>query len=226
MSLKNNQRQAVLITGSSSGIGWQLAKVFAANNFDLVLTGQNEAKLAEIKKITQDYKINCHTISCDLKDRVQIKKLAQTAIEKNVGILINNAGLPCPGKKLELLEVEEMEDILALNLHAPIFLTKYLYQHLLSLKKANIIVLNSMVGLEVKKYRSIYSASKWGLRGFFNSLNEEARENNISVLSVYPTNVKTREYHQNAMDVEFVATEIYNAFVQNKAELILDGRKK
>ena len=80
-----------------------------------------------------------------------------------------------------------------------------------------------MVGLEVKSPRTLYSATKWGLRGFSNSLKKENK--NINVLDVYPTNIKTDPKRQNAMELDFVINEIYNAFVQQKENLILDGRK-
>jgi short-subunit dehydrogenase len=81
-----------------------------------------------------------------------------------------------------------------------------------------------MVGLEVKKPRTLYSATKWGLRGFSNSLKLENEK--IKILDVYPTNIKTTPERQNAMDVQKVVDDIYDAYINNKIDLILDGRKK
>lgn len=224
MSSSLSKKETVLITGSTSGIGWQLAKVFAENGHDLILTGRDEAKLAEIAKITRDLGVVSNSFTCDLRNPQEIENLSKFAIEKKVTTLINSAGLHCPNKSLGDLELEEMSDVLALNLYAPILLTKFLYDYFLTLSGANIITLNSIVGREVKKFRTVYSASKWGLRGFFNSLHEEAKERNINVLSVYPTNVKTRPDQQNSMDVEYVVENIYGAFLRKKSELIIDGR--
>ncbi len=79
-----------------------------------------------------------------------------------------------------------------------------------------------MVGLEVKTPRTLYSATKWGLRGFSNSFK---KENNVKVLDVYPTNIKTTPDRVNAMDIDWVVDQIYNAFIEQREELILDGRK-
>ena len=79
-----------------------------------------------------------------------------------------------------------------------------------------------MVGLEVKAPRTLYSATKWGLRGFSNSLKKE--NNNIKILDVYPTNIKTTPDRQNAMELNFVVESIYQSFIKNKEQLILDGR--
>ena len=104
------------------------------------------------------------------------------------------------------------------NLRAPILITKSLLPNL-----KGIINIDSMVGLEVKSPRTIYSATKWGLRGFSNSFK---KENDVVVLDVYPTNIKTTPERINAMDVDMVVDEIYNAFLTKKQELILDGRKR
>ena len=81
-----------------------------------------------------------------------------------------------------------------------------------------------MVGLEVKKHRTLYAASKWGLKGFSDSLKLESNE--CKILDVYPTNIKTWPDRENAMDMEFVLDKINNAVINGASELIIDGRKK
>ena len=104
------------------------------------------------------------------------------------------------------------------NLTAPILLTYHLLPQL-----KNIININSIVGLEVKPFRTMYSATKWGLRGFAQSL--KAENKNINILDVYPTNIKTTPDKQNAMEVDYVIDSIYNSFINKEKTLILDGRK-
>ena len=105
------------------------------------------------------------------------------------------------------------------NLRAPVLLSFLLKDGL-----TNIININSMVGLEVKKNRTLYSATKWGLRGFSNSL--ESEQDLIKVLSVYPTNIKTNPEMTNAMEIDYVVQSIYDAFLEGKSNLVLDGRPK
>ena len=85
----------------------------------------------------------------------------------------------------------------------------------------NIININSIVGLEIKKNRTMYSATKWGLRGFYNSfkINSKAK-----VLDVYPSNIQTSPERTNALDIDFVVNSIYDAYLSDQTELILDGR--
>ena len=105
------------------------------------------------------------------------------------------------------------------NLIAPIKIIRKLSKNL-----KNIININSMVGLEAKKNRTLYAASKWGLRGFSDSLKKEDVKYNI--LDVYPTNIKTWQDREDAMEIDFVVEKIYNSMIDGKTELILDGRKQ
>ena len=82
-----------------------------------------------------------------------------------------------------------------------------------------------MVGLEVKQPRTLYSATKWGLRGFSNSL--QAEKGIPFILDVYPTNIKTTPDKENAMPVDVVVNHIYESFDKGTDNyLILDGRPK
>jgi short-subunit dehydrogenase len=205
----------VLITGASSGLGWYLAQEFARKGHHVLLHGRNFKKLEELKNkigfIAEFY-------VCDLRDQKEVIKLAEFAVEKNVKILINNAGVNCPGKELKDLDLQKINDMIDVNLKAPIILTKFMLSVL-----TDVINVNSMAGLEVKKFRSLYSASKCGLRGFSQSVKLELE--GVNILDFYPTNIKTWPERENAMEIDLVTAKIYEAYKDKKQELILDGRK-
>lgn len=188
----------VLITGANSGLGKHLVSKFKFNGYEIF--EHNGSK------------------HYNLSNQNEIKQLADDAKSFGVNILINNAAIICPNKEFSLYSQEEINNMVNVNLTAPILLTFYLLNQL-----TDIININSMVGLEVKSPRTLYSATKWGLRGFSQSLKTE--NNKLNVLDVYPTNIKTTPDKQNAMDVEFVVNSIYNSFLNKEQTLILDGRK-
>lgn len=188
----------VLITGCSSGLGFHLANKF-----------ENEGHFVFRHEGRKHY---------DLTNADEVKKLCQEANRLQVDVLVNNAAIVCPNIPLEEYEDDLINSMIEVNLKAPVLLTKRLLKNL-----KGVININSMVGLEVKTPRTLYSATKWGLRGFSNSFKVE---NNIQVLDVYPTNIKTTPDRINAMDIDMVVDKIYNAFIEEKEELILDGRKK
>ena len=188
----------VLITGQNRGLGQALAKKFMNNDY-FVMPHKGKSDF-------------------DLSKNTDIISLAARAKDNNINILVNNAAIVCPNISLEEYSVKQIEDMINVNLLAPVLLS-----HLLLSQLDYIININSMVGLEIKTPRTLYSATKWGLRGFSNSLKQENRD--LKILDVYPTNIKTTPDRQNAMELDFVVDSIYDSFAKNEEELILDGRK-
>jgi short-subunit dehydrogenase len=188
----------ILITGANSGLGKHLVTKFKSKGHNIL--EHNGSK------------------HYNLTNEKELLKLIEDAKKFKVNVLINNAAINCPGVNLGSYTADKINDMIGVNLTAPILLTYHLLPQL-----TNIININSIVGLEVKSLRTLYSATKWGLRGFAQSL--KAENNHLSVLDVYPTNIKTTPDKLNAMDVDFVVSSIYNAFVNKEKELILDGRK-
>ena len=126
-------KKNVLITGANSGLGVHLTSKFKSEGYNVLE-----------HKGHKDY---------DLSNVDEVKNLAQKAIDFQVNILINNAAIVCPNKKFPLYQSLEVENMIGVNLTAPILLSYYLHDYL-----TNIININSMVGLEVKSPRTLYSA--------------------------------------------------------------------
>ena len=208
----------VLITGSSGGLGNHLAYYYSEKGHEILLHGRNEKKLIEIQNAINKKGSNAKYIVADLSDQKDIELLCNKAIQENIKILINNAGIVCPGLPLHELSQENIETMIHVNLIAPIKIINSLINNV-----DHVININSMVGLEAKKNRSLYAASKWGLKGFSECLKKE--EIIFKILDVYPTNIKTWPERENAMDLDFVLKSIYGAMINNKKELILDGRE-
>ena len=211
----SSTKNKVLITGASAGLGWYLAQEFARQGHELLLHGRNIEKLQELKN-----KIGNGAEFCvyDLALQSDVIKLAEFAVQKNVKILVNNAGVTCPSKELKDLDLQKINDMIDVNLKAPIILTKLMLPTL-----SDVININSMSGRESRKNRSLYAASKWGLRGFSQSMKLELE--GINVLDFYPTNMRTWPERENAMEIDFVTAKIYEAYKNKEQELILDGRK-
>jgi len=207
----------LLITGAGKGIGKELAKKFINSTEinNLILCSRTEKDLIELKKELSNVKTNIIIFCCDLSNQDKCIDLAEFSNQKKINILINNAAISCPELLLEDISIPEIYNMVNTNLIAPIILCKMIN----NLK--TIINLNSIVGLENKHKRSIYSASKWGLRGFSESLKLES---NASIIDVYLSRVKTRDEYKEGMDVGFVANEIYNAFINKMPKLVLDDR--
>ena len=193
-------KEPVLITGASRGLGYQLAKKFEE----------------------EGHKVLKHMGKSDhnLNNQYEIEKLAKKAKDYGVKVLINNAGILCPGIKFDEYSLTKINEFLDVNLRAPIIL-----MHILKNELENIININSIVGLEAKSNRTLYSASKWGLRGFSNSLKMESEC--LDILDVYVSRLIDHDENTNkGLKTNKVSELIYEAFEKKQQELILDGRNK
>jgi len=220
-----NTKNSVLITGSSRGLGKELALIFARSGFRVIIHGLEPDELKNTKKEIAKL-CDCVAICGDLKKETTLKKLAAAIGVYKVKVLVNNAGILCPYLPLEKLTDAGIQEILDVNLIATIKLTKHAYEYFKKMGNCAIININSRSGLSIQRYRSIYSASKWGLKGFTDVLRIEAQENKVRVLGVYPCRLKKARKETRGLDVSAAAEQIYNFYKKSvKNDLILNESK-
>ena len=111
-----SSKDKILITGASSGLGSYLASYFADKGHDLILTGRDENKLNDLTKKIQT---NTSVMVGDLRNHFYLEELKDKFVEEGGTVLINNAGMTCPGVPIDELGVEEILDIIDVNLVAP-----------------------------------------------------------------------------------------------------------
>jgi len=216
----------VIVTGANRGLGKELALVFAQNHFNVIINDVNNDSFNEITKLVHKFGGECYTITGDLHHKETISEIQKIALKTSVSVLINNAGLHCPYKPLEELTDIQIEKLIEINLTAPIKLTRSIYPIFLQNKTGTIININSLSGLKQHEQRSIYSATKWGLRGFSNSMSIESNKKNIRILDVYPGRIKTRPEFQYGMNPCEVAKKVFNAYQDNNINEIVINLKK
>jgi short-subunit dehydrogenase len=183
-------KEFVLITGSSKGLGESLALVFSQNNYNIILHGKNEQNLEKVRKKVIENNVDCYIVKGDINSEHTLNELVKIAKEKNISILINNAGIDSD-KVFEEVSQLEIENVLNTNLTSPIKLINKVYPFFIEKQSGTIININSIDGFRAKPLKAIYCASKYGLKGFTDSLRFEAKKNNIKVIGVYLSGMKT-----------------------------------
>ena len=181
-----------LITGSTGGLGKEIAKEFAENGCNLFLTGRNDKKLNSLKNELQNDQIKIDFKAADLSDVDDIQKLIDKTknIFSNVDILVNCAGI-FPVKLLSDSTMDDFEKCFSVNVRAAFVLCKEFSQGMVSKKWGRIVNIASSGAYNGRKKTMIYRASKHALLGLSRSLHSELKEYNVRTFCVSPGSIKT-----------------------------------
>ena len=192
-------KRCILITGSSKGLGRELAKVYAENEYDVIIHGRNEELLNNLKEEIESKGVNCFVVVGDMKDEKTLFNLSKEAVTQNISILINNASLGM-NESMNEISMEKIEDILDTNLKSIIKLTKKIHPLFMSRKNGTIININTIAALKDEANQAVYRASKLGLKGFTDNLRYESKLNRVKVIGVYLGGMKTDMYDLSGRD--------------------------
>ena len=213
--------KCALVTASSKGLGKAIAKEFINQDYRVILHGRDKNKLLTTREELGSNVIDA--IVGDLRSEVTVEKLYDVSKER-ISVLVNNAAIPCYGLPLDEMNEDQVWESLETNLVAPIKLTKKIYPLLKKQGYGSIININSIVGKEPKKFRSVHSATKWGLKGFTKSLRIEAHEHNVLLINIYPTQIKTVKEHTFGLEPQEVAQDVFKCHKIGLLERVIDGR--
>ena len=170
--------RTVLLTGATGGLGQAIARRLHGAGAQLVLTGRRGEVLDELAA-----EIGALTVAVDLADPVAVDGLAEACAQ--VDVLVANAGLPGSGHLLSF-DVEEIDRALAVNLRAPMVLGRRLAEKMVERHSGHLVFMSSLAGKAAPPGSSVYSATKFGLRGFALSLREDLRASGVGVSVVMP----------------------------------------
>lgn len=221
----------VLVTGASTGIGFELAKIFASRGYSLILVSSNEKKLCMAKseiKIKDNVPIITYAI--DLSILGNASKLYQEIKQQNisVSILINNAGYGLVGAT-EKIDIDKDEKMMILNTISLVELTKYFIADMYKQGKGKILNVSSKGAFQPGPYTSTYFASKSFVLSYSRAIRYEAKKKGISISVLCPGATKTNFFIQegvkepkDAMPAEKVALYTYKKMMKEK-EIIIPG---
>ena len=168
----------VLLTGATGGIGAATARALRERGAELVLTGRRVAVLEPLAA-----ELGGVALACDLADADDVQRLVQEA--GRIDVLVANAALPASGALLSF-SVEQIDRALQVNLRAPIVLAKVLGEPMMARGSGHLTFISSLSGKTATAGSALYSATKFGLRGFSLGLREDMRPHGVGVSTVFP----------------------------------------
>lgn len=231
-------RKVAIVTGASSGIGeacaWQLAKM----QYDVVLAARSEEKIKQAAKEILTFGVRTMAIKTDVSNEVDCARLVDLTMQQfgRIDILINNAGISMRSL-FDEVDIDVMKKLMDVNFWGTVYCTKYALPEIIK-HHGSIVGVSSIAGKKGLPGRAGYSASKFAMEGFLETIRIENRRNGLHVLIACPgftaSNIRKAALTSDGtiqgdsprdenkmMTAEEVAQQIVQAIERRKRDLVL-----
>ena len=229
--------KVTLITGATSGIGFELSKIFAKEPNDLLLVARNEDRLLKTKCfIEKNFKVKVYIIKADLKEEEDIEYLIKFVKKNNLEVhnLINNAGFGSIGYFHEIDKNWDL-DMVKVNISALTILSKAFIPNMIKRGQGGVLNVASTAGFQGGPFMAVYYATKAYVLSLSEALSEELKGTGVTVTALCPGAVETefqkiakvkksKLAKKNIMKAKVVAEIGYNGFKKGKA-IVVPGVK-
>ncbi len=226
-----------LITGASEGIGFELAKLLAADKYNLVIIARDQSDLQKAAEALKQYGVEVVTISKDLFEPQAAQEIYKEVTDKGLYItaLVNNAGQGVYGKFIDT-ELERELKIIQLNIISLVTLTKFFIKDMVGRGEGRILNLSSIAGKIPGPYQAVYHGTKAFVHFFSEAIRSEIKDSGVTVTSLLPGATDTDFFNKADMteskiveegklgDPADVAKDGYDAMMAGK-DMIVSGFK-
>lgn len=229
-----DERPFVMITGASSGLGLELAKLFAQDGYDIAVSGSSE-RIFEAETTIKSYGVEAYPLQADASTYEGVEAFWQFVKSKNrkLDAAVLNVGISLGNSFLEN-DLEEELKLIDINIKGTVHMAKRVVQDMVPNKEGNILLVSSVSATLPTPYETVYGPSKAFGFMFAESLREELKETGVNVTAMLPGATNTDFHHnagmdstyfgdeRNKNDKELVAQQGYEAF-KNKADHVVCG---
>lgn len=204
----------VLITGASSGLGYEMAKVFAKNSHSLVLVARREDRLRELAaQLKRNFNVEVYVIAKDLSQKNAALEIYEELRVAGIGVkmLVNNAGFGDHGD-FSTSNLVVQDHMIQVNVNALVALTRLFLPEMIEHQYGGILNVASIAGFQPGPYMSVYYATKAFVVSFSDALSYELNGTGVWVTTLCPGPTKT-EFEATAK-----ASKLFEKFQVAKAE--------
>ena len=239
MAATENSRYA-LITGATSGFGYEFCKLFAADGYNLIMVARDEERLEKVSgDIITQYGVEVLPLSADLFQPEIAKAIYDTVKDQGitVNVLVNDAGQGEHGLFVEN-DLQRELDIIQLNVTSLVCLTKYFLKDMVARNEGKVLQVASLLAVYPTPLMAVYAASKAFVLTFTESLINELKDTNVTMTALLPGASDTDFFHKagaeesyvyqktSLSEPEQVAKDGYNALMKGERKVISGIKNK
>jgi len=180
------QHKTAFITGGSSGLGFEIAKLLLQKGMHVWICGRDIEQLRKQQQAVRS--LNLHTVQCDVTQYSQIEQAILQA--GHIDLLINCAGVWIEAP-LEQLDPDKIAQAVDINLKGVIFSTKAVIGQMKNNNSGTIVNVSSVLGIRTRANVNVYSATKYGVQGFTEAMKAELEDTKVRVIGFYPGGMQT-----------------------------------
>ena len=196
----SSPKQFAVVTGASSGIGFELAKQFAQHGFDLLITADGDG-IGNAAREIETLGANVETVQANLAahDGVHQLQSAIQSVGRPVDAIAINAGFGLSGR-FDQTDLETELNMIRLNVLSAVHLSKHIVKDMVARGSDRILFTSSIAGTMPTPYEAVYGATKAFLRSFSQSLREELKDTGVTVTALMPGATETNFFHRAGAD--------------------------
>lgn len=202
-----------LITGATAGIGEACARLFAEQQYDLILLARRNERLDSLaEELSTEFGVKVKTLMIDVRQKEAVQKLEKLPEEwKKVDVLINNAGLSRGLDPINAGDTDDWDVMIDTNVKGLLYVTKIVSNWMIKYRSGHIINIGSIAGKETYINGNVYCATKYAV----DSLNQAMR------IDLLPHKIKVTGIHPGAVETEF--SEVRFKGDKERAKKVYDG---
>lgn len=230
-------RQLAVVTGASSGIGYELARQFAQHGFDLLITSESE-RIINAAESLQSLGTNIESVRADLATYDGVEQLYAKikSTGRPVDAIAINAGVGVGGDFARATDLDAELNLIHLNVISPVHLAKRIIKDMLVSGHGRILFTSSIVGAMPAPFEAVYGASKAFLTSFAQAIRNELKDTNVTITVLMPGATETEFFHRAGLDdtkigasekddPALVARDGYDALMAGKDHIVAGSFK-
>ena len=211
--------KTVFITGATSGFGKATATLFAENGCNLIITGRRKDRLEALsEELKNKHSASVVSLCFDVRDNEAVVASITSLQNKNIDVLVNNAGLASGLSKIQNGSLDDWEKMIDTNVKGLLYVSKMIMPLMINNKKGHIINIGSTAGKEAYENGNVYCASKHAVDAISKSMRIDLLEHGIKVTQICPGAAETEFSEVRLHGDKEKAKQVYNGYAPMTAE--------